>query len=179
MLPYITKIVRYGTEDGIKQLARIAQIPAARIGIDYNLVDRKARAWAEEFTIPIVSQISKTNMDAFLREFGPWQQSGKPLRFLIEAIEPSYGIARAKMIAVTEYGRAVNNGNIIAWRESKMVEGKGWLTVNDSHVSLTCEFLNNKVVPLDGYFIDEDGNQHFCPPGHPSCRSRLKPVLTM
>jgi hypothetical protein len=177
MFPIIRKIVRRGADDGIKVISRLIDTPVTRLGVDFELVNFNADKWAQDNTFKVVKQISSTNMDAFLKEFPVWQQSGKPLRFLVEALESSYGLWRAEMVAVTETTRSYTNGNIIGWRDTGFVGGKKWNSVHDGSVSEICKSLDGKTVPLEGYFVDHEGNLHFAPPGHVGCRSYVSPVL--
>ena len=179
LLPFIKRTAIDSANNGVSVVSQLVDRPVASLGIDFDRLDMTATRWAEQNTFNVVKQISETNMDVFLREFPKWQESRKPIKFLIDAITPEYGLWRAEAIAVTEYGRAVSHGNIIGWQETGLVQGKKAVTVNDNDVSEICVFLNETVVPLNGYFVDQNGVRHFAPPFHVRCRTRIKPVLTL
>lgn len=97
---------------------------------------------------------------------------------------------RAKMIARTEVLRATNFATEEAYRQSKVVKGKEWLTALDERTCKLCNELDGKVIPVNSSYFKEgetytvgdesitlnyDTVKH--PPLHPNCRCTLIPVL--
>jgi SPP1 gp7 family putative phage head morphogenesis protein len=86
---------------------------------------------------------------------------------------PLFGDEQASIIAATEVTRAYAEGNLAAWRESGVTEGKEWITSVAELVCPQCGPLHGQVVPLDGQF--EGGFDG--PPAHPRCRCDIAPVV--
>jgi hypothetical protein len=98
--------------------------------------------------------------------------SGYNMGMLTKGLEPGFG-DNATIIASTESTRAYSEGNLTAWKESGVAEGKRWNTNNDGLVCAICQPLDNKVVPLEGEFPGGlDG-----PFAHPGCRCWVTPVM--
>ena len=144
------------------------------IELDLELVNEAARAWAETYTYALVDQITDTSAALLQDEFSRWIASGEPLDDLIKKLEPMFGSVRAEMVAVTEVTRAFAEGNLIAWRESGVVEGKRWMTAQDDLVCSICAPLAGTVAPLDS---DGFANGLVAPPAHVRCRCWLQPVV--
>jgi len=142
-------------------------------GIDWALVNEAVIAWASQYTALVVSQITTTSMSAFTANFATWYRSGQPLQALIDALSPYYGPVRAEMVAVTEVTRAFAEGNILAWKQSGVVDGVRWMTAQDELVCPICAPLANREGTLDGGI---DGQK---PPAHVRCRCYLQPVVNL
>lgn len=120
---------------------------------------------------------------------------GDSLEQLAARVEQVYGAAagyRAERIARTEARRTSTQGEIEAWDQSGVVEGKEWFTAQDERV---CEFCG----PMDGRIVDDIRDNYFGkgtdytgseggtlkldyedidgPPLHVNCRCDLLPVL--
>lgn len=93
---------------------------------------------------------------------------------LADRLAESYGFsdARAEMIARTEMTFADVQGNLTAYAESGVVEGKQWLA--SAGCCDDCQALDGVVVALDEDFPDDGGNG---PPLHPNCECDVLPVL--
>lgn len=95
---------------------------------------------------------------------------------LASALEDSYGFSseRAERIARTEIANADVQGNLIAYRESGMVEGKELVLSSEHGGDDECdEAADMGVVPLD-----DDFGGYGDPPLHPGCECDILPVLS-
>ncbi len=173
LFPVISSSTLKGAASGIELFG------LAELGVDFTLVNQAAIDFAATHTAEVVAQITDTNVRAFVDAFNPWLESGEPLPALIESLAPNYGAVRAEMIAVTETTRAFAKGNIIAWKETRAVEGKKWMTAQDDLVDdAICKPLATTEVPLDSAWDTPVGSLEE-PPAHVRCRCWLQPVRKM
>jgi hypothetical protein len=170
VFPIIVDMTKKGAKNGIELLATDLEIEG---GIDWQVLNQAAIDWAKKHTAEVVAQITKTSMEAFVDEFPEWYESGEPLEALIQALEPTYGRARAEWVGVTETTRTFAEGNILAWAESGLVSGIKWQTAQDEDVCPVCIPLANQEGTLDG---GVDGQ---VPPAHVMCRCWLYPVVSV
>jgi len=111
------------------------------------------------------------------------------LRARVESVMGSASTMRADRIARTEVSRAQSYGDIQAWTQSGVVEGKEWYTAHDEHTCSWCLSLDGKTWGLDenvfnkGDSLTIDGQtQHYnyddipSPCLHPNCRCVLLPI---
>jgi SPP1 gp7 family putative phage head morphogenesis protein len=80
---------------------------------------------------------------------------------------------RADLVAVTETAFVDVQGNMLAYKDSGVVEGKRWIVGSSEKLCPSC--LTNKqqgVIALDKAFA----SGHMAPPGHPRCRCDVLPV---
>jgi len=86
----------------------------------------------------------------------------------------SFSPERALMIARTEIIRANNEGHMIAFRESGVVQMKEWSTAEDGDVCDICtENEEQGPIPLDDVFLSGDD----AAPAHPNCRCVIVAVI--
>ena len=153
-------------------------MPSARqAGIDVNweMVNEDALAWARQHSGQLVTNILDTTRDKIQRNVADFVENQRTIGQLRANIMESgaFNEARAQMIAVTETTASYAQGNMAAWRESDVVDGKEWNTNGDGLVCSICAPLDLNVVPLNGAF--EGG--HDSPPAHPGCRCWVTPVV--
>jgi HK97 family phage portal protein len=105
--------------------------------------------------------------------------------------------AKADMVVRTETIWAHNEGTMIAWEQSGVVQGVKWDTVPDDRRCPYCASMHNKQMNMGGQFFDkgesltvkdpDSGNditlkfgyepiKH--PPLHPNCRCQLIPIIS-
>lgn len=95
---------------------------------------------------------------------------------LASALEARYAFSpeRADTIARTEIARADVAGNLVAYRESGVVEGKEWALASEHDGEDECdEAAALGVVPLD-----DDFGGIGDPPAHPNCECDILPVVS-
>lgn len=94
---------------------------------------------------------------------------------LAAALKDSYAFSasRAELIAVTETAFADVAGNMIAYKESGVVEGKRWIVGSAEKLCEICgENAAQGVIPFDKAFA----SGRLAPPAHPRCRCDVLPV---
>jgi len=146
LFPYLSGTLTAGALVAFEELVAMADL-----GVAWDIISDTATAWASQYTVSVVGQISKTSMAAFLDHFEPWVQSGDPLKSLIDALTPYYGPVRGNMIAVTETTRAYHAGNVLTWKTTGMVDGWMFRTARDERVCPICSPLDGQVFPLDDF----------------------------
>ena len=132
------------------------------IGVDWNLINEQAAAWADNYAFDLISGINRTSRDAVSRAISGYFREGQTIGQLTDRLSNIYSPIRAEMIAVTEVTRASVQGELAIAKE---LEAQG--------VRMIAEFQTNKdervcpiCMPLDGKVVTE--NEH--PPRHPRCR---------
>jgi len=173
-----------GVNMALDELARIG------IGFDYTLVNTRAQEWAKRYAGELIAGINDTTKQAVQQAVERWYGNGEPLSALIDDLQPAFSKKRAKLIAQTETTRAAAEGNRHGYKESGVVTGMVWKTVNDGErVCPICQELDGKIVSIEGgRFYDElpaeirdKMKRTFeIPPSHPGCRCRISAqVLTV
>jgi SPP1 gp7 family putative phage head morphogenesis protein len=77
------------------------------------------------------------------------------LRARVEAVMGSASTMRADNIARYEVTHAQTYGDIQAWTQSGVVEGKEWYTAHDEHVCPGCSSMDGKILKLSENFFDK------------------------
>lgn len=143
LLPYLIHGAILGANEGLGPLI------AMGMGFDVALVNEAAVAFAKEFMYTgydkgLAEAITAHSRAIVQRETAAWLESGDKIDELIRALEPTFGKARARSIAVTEVTNAIAGGNTAAWREVNKQFGKDiitarvWTTANDEVVCPIC-----------------------------------------
>lgn len=141
----------------------------------------------------IIRNINETTRDLLKDSLAEGLQKGESvdqLKSRVSSIFVSARTSRAEQIARTEVIRATNFATEEAYRQSKIVKAKEWLTAIDERVCPWCASMDGKIIPVDKSFFEEGGSltvdgktikfdllgvDH--PPLHPNCRCTLIPVL--
>ncbi len=143
--------------------------------VDWELANSNAAEWARLYGAQLVNNITGTTLTRLQTEIAAFIENGENMGQLRARLEPLFGPLRADLIASTEVTRAFAEGNLAAWRESGVTEGKEWRTSNDELVCPICGPLADTVVGIDDEFPGGfDG-----PPAHPRCRCWIVPVVRM
>lgn len=143
----------------------------------------------------VVNTESIERLRATLTEGVMEGESIPKLRKRVIELYGDFSRSRAEMIARTETIWASNEGVEQAWIQSRVVEGKEWLTAMDDRVDIICIEMEGKTAPLGGNFFDlgdsltvtgandREITAHFDfeeirhPPIHPNCRCTLIPIV--
>ncbi len=157
------------------------QLGTLGIAFDYTMVNNRARAWARQYSYELVRGIDDTTKQGVQQAVERWYANREPITALRRDLEPLFGARRAKLIAQTETTRAASEGLRAGYRESGVVTGMVFRTVNDERVCAHCGSLDGTVVPLEGSFYDAltpelqaTLRRRFdVPPVHPGCRCRM------
>jgi hypothetical protein len=191
LVPAIEKILFTIVDDGISvAFDQIGVIPSTDITDQVNaaavafardraaeLVGMKYNADGELVTNPnAVWAITDATRDMLRGEIAEAIEDGTSTADFADALEELYAFseARADTIARTEIARADVEGNLTAYRDSGIVEGKEWI-LGSEHEDIDCECEDAAamgVVPLD-----DDWGGIGDPPAHPNCVCDVLPVL--
>lgn len=170
---------------------------AASVGGSFNIesesVQRQLQSEAFKFADTVSSTSSKQVRDIFTTAFQEGQSLGV-IRDNLQALEPSWTVVRADLIARTETARAANGGAVIGYRESGVVERMQYSAILDGSTSEICQALNGRIVDINGSFIEHGqgfvgesgkatnlsytGGGIDFPPAHPQCRSTVIPIIS-
>jgi uncharacterized protein with gpF-like domain len=146
--------------------ARGAELVGKKI-VDGEVVDNPNAAWS----------ISENTRDMLRSDVSQAIEQGWSNDRLADAIMENHGFSpeRAEMIARTETAFADCAGNMAAYKESGIVQGKEWILGSEHDDDDECD-LNSEagVIPLDEPF--PSGDEY--PPQHPRCICDFIPVLS-
>lgn len=138
-------------------LARDAALEAANmnlnlgLGVNMDLVNQEVLDFTARYTTEWWGELSATTERHLRSAITAWQETGlgrRGLQDLAKAIEPTFGRARAKRIAVTEVTQLFDEGNRLA-HNSAGIQQEEWQTVEDSEVEEICKGLNGKRFPTN------------------------------
>jgi SPP1 gp7 family putative phage head morphogenesis protein len=173
--PTILTVMFEGARAGTEALPKGLQVL-----VDWDWVNEDVIRFLYEYRLGILAKVNETTRTRTVQAIDEWIRSGERLDMLSKRLEPIYGKSRARRIAVTEITRYYAEGNVSAWRSTRLVSGKQWRTAADELVCPICRPLNNKIVGLndDGFTTETGGIGLFAPPAHPNCRCWLQPVVS-
>jgi SPP1 gp7 family putative phage head morphogenesis protein len=147
--------------------------------IDWELANMAAERWARRFGAQLIRGVTDTTRQRVADTVADWTTNNESIGQLAKRLaEPGgpFGLNRARTIAVTETTRAYAEGNMAAWKESKVIKQRRWNTNVDEVVCPTCGPLHNVVAGLNEEF--RAGNIVMSePPAHPNCRCWITPVV--
>ena len=136
--------------------------------VDGELIENPNAQWS----------ITETTREAIKKEVTAALEGGMNAAELKKALieNHTFSESRAKMIAITETNTAWNNGNLIAWKASGVVEGKqSILGTNEHHGEDDIKNAKQGVIPIDQPF--QSGHQ--CASYHPRCMCTVIPILKL
>jgi SPP1 gp7 family putative phage head morphogenesis protein len=171
-------VIQDATSDILEELTKDGVYQALlQIGLDDSAMTEQMNSlavkWAEDHSAELVSIDDATKN--FLRsDISTAVEEGWSNRQLGNTLAQNYAFSvdRAETIARTETATADVQGNLIAYKESGVVEGKEWI-VGDECCDDCADNEDAGVIPLDDDFPSGDD----APPLHPSCRCDLLPVM--
>lgn len=195
--PFLERAITIGGTFGAEKLSQ--HLPDA---IGFDVTNPEVQRFVDRYSVRFATQVNGTTEIAARRILGDGLQQGETIPQLTNRVKEWAGEvgdatrgtgARAEMIARTESARAYEKGQIEAWKQSGVVEGKQWLLAPDA-----CEFceaiaaqFNNKTVGLQDSFLAKgtvlqgtqggmmtlDYEDIDAPPLHPQCRCDTIPVI--
>ena len=144
---------------------RAAEMIGKRL-IDGKLVDNPDAKWA----------ITDTTRDGIRALVKHAEEKGQSVQQLAKSIREStlFSKERAARIAQWELGFSANNGNLIAWRRSGVVDKKSWVLGSEHVLCDECD-ANTKAGPIG--LDDAFPSGHICPPAHVKCPCSMRPVV--
>ena len=135
--------------------------------VDGELIDNPKAEWA----------ITESTREFLRSDITQAIDEGWSTAKLSDTLQENYAFseARCDMIARTEAAKADIEGNMIAYRESGVVEGKEWLLSPGGH-DLDDECDEN--ADAGGIGLDEDfPSGDDSPPAHPNCLCSVVPIV--
>jgi hypothetical protein len=141
-----------------------------------NQVNKLAVEWAENRAAELVTKISEATRDYLRADVTQAVEEGWSTRQLGQALQENYGFSegRGEMIARTEIAQADVQGNLMAYRNSGVVQGKEWIRGSEEYPCDECEGnAAAGVIPLEDAFPSGDTG----PPAHPNCVCDVLPVV--
>lgn len=177
----LRKVAEAGASFGQEQIealvfGTVKQVEALDIGaVDWTLANDAAATWAESLGTQLAGDLAKVTTPRIQALIGTWIRDGRPFQDLIQNIQSGYfySESRARSIAVTEVTRAYAEGNMAAWRESRVIQARRWNTATDEIVCPICRPLNGQIKPLGEPFGPGTDN----PPAHVRCRCWITPEV--
>lgn len=171
LVPSVTDVLASMHLDGSKEA--FLQVTGSFSKEQLELANEKAIAYAEERAAELVTKVSDSTRDMLRSDVAQAMEEGSSNQDLADTIAQNYGFSdeRSMVIARTETAYADVAGNLQAYRESGVVEGKKWIT--GAGCCDECSELDGVIVPLDEQF---DGGVDGAPL-HPNCRCDVLPVL--
>ena len=135
-----------------------------------------ALEYAESRAAALVTEISEATRDMLRSDVSHAIDEGWSTGKFADAIEENYAFSpeRAETIARTETAFADSAGNMAAYRESGVVEGKEWVLGSEHPDDDECDVnAEAGVIPLDDDFPSGDDSA----PSHPNCECDVMPVV--
>ena len=186
------------TKEALEQIyadgtrAALAQISFEASGETTDLLNQSAADYAEERAAELVGMkyvdgelvenpdaewaITDSTRDMLNSLITDSINNGDSVETLKQNIMDSTAFSedRAAMIARTETAFADQNGNLAAYKESGVVEGKEWVVGSEHDQDDECDDnADAGVIPIDDDFPSGDD----APPAHPNCTCDLLPVV--
>lgn len=147
---------------------------AAALGVELSIdaVNRAASQWASSYSFSQVRGINETTARAISDAVSAYTRNpAMTVDDVAKLLEPTFGPARARMIATTEVTRAYSQAATIT---QEQLAGQGvqtvtqWVTWRDDRVCPICAPLHNR--------FDYQAEFPYGPPAHVSCRCWLAVV---
>lgn len=178
LLPLARKIIEEKGRETLQSLGIDAPLDIGKKTIKQDGINYASQYLQEEAIIAIkgINEYTIERLKAVLAE---GLENGESIEQLAKRVEDVFDIAigsRARTIARTEVLKSTNAATLEAYKQSKVVKGKEWLTARDAKVDDLCRSLDGKVIKLDAEFKEASYSGAF-PPLHPNCRCTLIPVL--
>jgi hypothetical protein len=140
------------------------------IGFDPAVINQEALRWARDFSHEWAMGLTNTTRNQLSEVISAFVQTpGMTIGDIERLIEPTFGVVRAEMIAVTETTRAYSEATnelqgLLRAETPELTVTRVWNTMNDEWVCVICG-------PLEGA-PEEEFAKDFPkgPPAHPNCR---------
>lgn len=147
----------------------VAQAGRLGLGVDFVLANQGVLDYAQRYQDSWWGGLAATTRDDLRFAITDHIQSGEAMPDLISRLEPTFGRARAELIASTEVTRLFAEGNRQGYAAAG-IETVEWRTVRDALVDDDCDALDEKRWPL--------GEEDEVPPLHPRCRCWIAPITS-
>lgn len=160
VLPFYDAVARQAAQEGLAQLA---------IGVSWDGVNEAVLKLASDKAAAFAATSADTGQKWAAQIIRDWVKTGGTMPDLIKRVREVWTGPRADVAAVTEVTNLFAEGNLTAWRASRVVKGYRFHTARDSKVCPICAPLDKQEFPLD-----DSGHR---PALHGRCRCAISPVV--
>jgi SPP1 gp7 family putative phage head morphogenesis protein len=157
-----------------------AEVAAIQIDVEFDKaqlkqVNKNAVAYSKARSAELVTELTESTREFLRPSITQAVEEGWSVATLKAAIMDNFAFSesRSEMIATTELAFADVQGNLKAYKESGVVDGKQWVLSQDDYCD-DCLALDGVIVGLDESFPGDGGDG---PPLHPRCRCDVIPVI--
>ena len=143
--------------------------------IDQNVpMNNKAVEFLQDHTFDNIKDMTEEVSNDLKAELSRGIINGESIPKLKKRVTKVFDVGnnRAEIIAITEVGRAENQGKLLAMKGSGLDMKKQWLSAHDDRTSDICKHLDGQIVGLDEDFHYKEWTGQ-SPPSHPNCRSTI------
>lgn len=143
------------------QLA-VRQLEQAGIGFNWRMVHGTARQWAATYSYELIRQLDQTSLAVVQQAVTRWVESGEALPALRTALTPTFGEARAKLIAQTESTRAYAEGTLQGYRSAGYGQRRPEVII-PVHPGCRCNYAMEALEDGSAYYIFQTArDQYVC-----------------
>ncbi len=123
------------------------------VGLNVNMdfVNEEVLNFSRGYTNTFVDQLERTSKKQLQNAITNWQETGlgnRGLPDLVDALKPTFGTARAELIATNEVTKLFDEGNNLAHKAAGILIEE-WSTAEDGFVEEICVALNGKRFGVD------------------------------
>ena len=165
---YIRQAYEKGNEMGNKDLKSV--------GISFEIPpDVYALEFLENYQFDLIKGVSEDMKKEIKRVIRDGIINGKSIDEIVKELKHVFNARKWRLntIARTEIMRAANYGRWEAWKKSRVVVGKEWVTAFDDRTCPECASMDGDQAPLEKPFR----NGVLMPPAHPNCRCTAVPIV--
>lgn len=173
----------------------MASIPG--IDIAFDVTNPEVQKWIKSYTPKFSKELETVNIKILRKQLSEGIAAGEGIPELIKRVNLTYANwnkVRSESIARSETMRASNQASLEAYRQSRVVKRKTWVTHFDNRTCAWCKAMDGKTIELEKSFFDKgdkftvrgDGkNQTMkfnyetveAPPLHSLCRCTISPWI--
>lgn len=183
----LLKVFYAGMEAGDRALGGDDTATERKVAPAWNLLNQEAYTFLEGYAFDLIRGINETTRESIAQllmkavENG-WSMadlSGELEKVLITTKTPSESVqSRARLIAISESGRAYNTGAKTRW-QNVGIENGIWQTVRDDHVCRVCRSLHGEKFNFKEGVRSDITKKTYFDIAHPGCRCFFKPDVTV
>jgi SPP1 gp7 family putative phage head morphogenesis protein len=140
----------------------------------FNVTNPEVIKFIDKYLLKLSGVLNDTTLIAVKNIIKEGLTDGSTIQEIADRINasPEFSPVRSTMIARTETANSYINGEIVAWKQSGVVDRKQW--ISSPGACDICKALNGKQVGLDEKF----GEGWFNSLPHPSCRCDNLAILS-
>jgi len=146
------------------------------VGVSFEIPpDPSSLEFLEGYQLDLIKGVSEDMKKEIKRVIRDGLVNGKGTRQIAKDLKHIFDARKWRLnaIARTETMRASNYGRYEAWKKSRVVIGKEWVTAFDDRTCPECAASDGDQAPLEKPFR----NGVLMPPLHPNCRCTAVPII--